>query len=251
MNEIENAALLTDEGKGLNRNIAIGMNDTAKEYESEDIFVLSILMGLSIAGYANWDDNYIANGLEYFTSGKKRSLKGILKSNQRFGPERLQDAVHMWREIYCKYAVNNNIDFAVCDIKNIVAGQKDMLKIACRLLDEDEVKGVGPWLFCFPFKTLVAYRIKLWDKRGCNDLLMPLGLEVIRGIRKIIRKKLEYTQGYDTSLFQEEEGGLKEGMGTVYLAQGLLQKIALLAGSNVMHVNSGLYLLGSGDIELL
>jgi len=250
MEEAEIVKILVEEGEGLNRSIALRMNDTVKEYKNEDVFVLSILMGISIAGYANWDDNYISNGLVYFKTGKKRPLKGLLKSTQRFGPETLKDAITMWREIYIAFKEKYNIDFSVCSVKNIVEAQKDMLNTAGSLIDNKEAKGVGPWLFCFPFKTLAAYRMKLWGKPGFDDILMPLGFEVIRGIRKITRKRLSFAQSYDTSLFQEEEGGLKEGMGTVYLSQGFSGKIAKIAGSNVIHINSGLFLLGSGDIEL-
>ena len=77
---------------------------------------------------------------------------------------------------------------------------------------------------------------------------MPLGSEVIRGIKKLIKRKNKYLEGYDIYMFKEEEGGLIEDKAIVELVHNISKKIASDYDTRVMHVNSGLYLLGKEKI---
>jgi len=117
-----------------------------------------------------------------------------------------------------------------------------------RLVQNGSISGIGPWLFCAPFKILTCYRKSFWLDGKTDEIRMPLGLEVVRGFEKLIAKKTQYTQGIDASMFSEEEGGLLEGMATVEIAHGITKKIAQAVGSRALHVNSGLYLLGRGEV---
>lgn len=54
----------------------------------------------------------------------------------------------------------------------------------------------------------------------------------------------------DARLLVEEEPGLSgDGLGSLAIAQGVQREIAEVVKSGVLHINSGLFLLGGGDEE--
>jgi len=126
--------------------------------------------------------------------------------------------------------------------------QEHFLEVTDQLRKQGFIYGIGPWLFCAPFKIVAAHRRELWNDPALDGVLMPVGLEVNRGVRKLIRQRTSWTKGIDENMIGEEEGDLMEGMGTVALVQDLSKKIARSFDSRVIHVNSGLYLYGRGEL---
>ena len=71
---------------------------------------------------------------------------------------------------------------------------------------------------------------------------------MVRAVRNLIRSGYTYFRGLHLGMLDEEEGGLKEGLGTVLLVQNGSKKIAQIAKTRVLHINSGLYLHGRGEL---
>ena len=77
---------------------------------------------------------------------------------------------------------------------------------------------------------------------------MPLGLEVNRGIRKLFKEDYKYTD-LQVNEFRDDEPRFNDtGLGTLFLAHKFSEEIANMSKSLVIHINSGLWLFGAGEI---
>ena len=88
----------------------------------------------------------------------------------------------------------------------------------------------------------------MWTHDRVDEILMPLGLEVIRGIKKLKRQKYSYSETIEIGSLSEEEGDIAEGLGTVHIVQAMSKQIARDVNSIVLHINSGFWKLGAGDL---
>lgn len=158
----------------------------------------------------------------------------------RYGEENLMKALKGWKALFDE--ISEECDVKICSIEELRDFQLKCLDKADLLKGKGRLLGIGPWLFCFPFKVIGLYRDDLWEDSILNDIIMPAGLGIVRGVKKLIRKKSKFVAEVDANMLSEEEGGLLEGMGTTYLLHRVQKKIAKFSKSNVLHINSGLQL---------
>ncbi len=88
----------------------------------------------------------------------------------------------------------------------------------------------------------------MYNNEYIDKLTMPPGFEVIKGIKKLFRRNIKSTQGYEINMFDEEEGGLVEGRGAMELVHSICYNISKDFGKRIVHINSGLHQFGSGNI---
>ena len=50
-------------------------------------------------------------------------------------------------------------------------------------------------------------------------------------------------------ILSEKEGDIVEGLGTIHIVQAMSKEIANDANSIVLHINTGLYELGAGNLD--
>ncbi|MCL0065295.1 hypothetical protein M1N79_00170 [Dehalococcoidia bacterium] len=239
------AKRLAEQGEEMNLEISSDQDYLIRTSNGSDYFPGAIANAFTWTGHAVSEEAFFEFAINYLTTGKMASLSTTEAFSGRFGPERLTSALQGWK------AIMNGLgeqDVLSCDAQGLYNIQQQCLDIVYRLLNQRRILGVGPWLFCAPFKIIAAHRKDLWKSESLDDILMPLGLEVVRGIRKLIQHGCTYAQGLDESMLSEEEGGLMEGMGTVALVQGVSRKVAQISKTRVLHINSGLYLYGKGEL---
>lgn len=239
------AKTIAKQGEKMNLEISSEQGDLLRSFNDSDYFTLAIASAFTWTGHAVKQDGFLKLAIDYLTTGNMSLLNKIKKFTGRFGPQSLSSGLQGWKAILNQL---DEQDVLSCDAQGLHNIQAQCLNIVYRLLNQQRILGVGPWLFCAPFKIIAVHRKNLWGSEKLDDVLMPLGLEVVRGVRKLIRHGYTYAHGLDKNMLSEEEGHLIEGMGTVALVQGLSKKIAQISHKRVLHINSGLYLYGKGEL---
>lgn len=239
--------LLASRGEQLNLEISSAQQELVDIHGIDNYFASAIATALTWTGHAIRHDTFFTTAVEYLSTSNLRSLSQALGYSGRFGVNRLNDALQAWKAILDKAkGVVNTV--CSCSTEQLCAIQQRSFHIISELLDQGQISGIGPWLFCAPFKIVAAHRQNLWTSESLDKVWMPLGLEVVRAVRSLIRERYPYFGGLHVDMLTEEEGGLKEGLGTVLLVQNGSKKIAEIAKTRVLHINSGLYLFGRGEL---
>lgn len=236
--EGKGALILAQAGELLNGEIHARMKQLINLYPKAPLFTLSIPESLIWARYAKREKYFFELSLNYFIKGNKQIFKEIEKFSWRFGPEKLEVVLKSWKTLLNELEISK-IPQSFSP-KHLSIFQQSALNKATNLFKIKKIPQVGAWIFCGPFKILAAYRKNEWNDLELDEIWMPLGFQVVRGLRFL--RQLGWS--IPLQLLDEEEPGLLEGMGTVVIAQNFQKSLANLAGSRVLHINSGLFKLG-------
>jgi len=242
----ELAQQMAENGLEMNLDIDARYRRLLKELPGTDPFVGAVALSLTWTGHAVDSDRFCKSAVSFINNGRRSSLSAAQAHAARFGPDALGDALESWRTILMECGGSPDLDKSGSDLRK---AQDRLHRQSVRLDHDEEISGIGAWLFCAPFKIIIANRRDLWEDPGVDEVLMPLGLEVVRGIKKLVKARSKWTTDIEMGMLIEEEGGLQEGMGTVCIVQHASKKIAADSESRVVHINSGLYALGKGLIE--
>jgi len=244
---------IINRGRQMNCDIADDQTELIRKFKRANYFSVAIANAFTWTGHAVPDnEKFFDVTIDYLNSGNLASLDKTADFSGRFGAEKLAEGLRSWKTIINHIQVSN---IQETKVKNLVKLQSNCREIADRLQKQHLISGIGLWLLYAPFKIVAVHRKNLWDDERLNEVRMPLGLEVIRGVKKLIRKRSVWTQGYDVNMITEEEGGLKEGMGTAEMIHDISTKIVydknIICDINlrrIIHVNSGLFLLGKNEL---
>jgi len=196
---------------------------------------LAICQALGYSGYAIDSGAYQRSCLIYLRSGSERSLDVMLRAAWRYGADALEGVSRSWYRLLQTSSANKTRR----GMAGLVALQQDLFDEAVRLSERRELRYLGPWLFCAPFKMLAASN-PAWLKSPAEPMLwQPLGEPVNGRIRKL--KKWGYFAGLPKSMLSNKEGGLVPGMATVHVVQAESAALARSLGIPVTVLNSGLY----------
>ncbi|OGU73052.1 MAG: hypothetical protein A2V93_07270 [Ignavibacteria bacterium RBG_16_34_14] len=236
---------MVEKGKEMDEYISENIHWLQDKYSSSTLFHNAIIFPLTWTGHAVDSPPYHSAAIQYLKRGKKEHLEKAISKYGRYGEEKLHQILISWKTILEHF---DDYDFEKLKEDKFVLIQDELWKLTYKLIQENKIRGIGNWILFAPFKIILAYRYRLWKNKETDKIKMPLGLEVIRGIRKLIKRKSKYVEGYDTYMFMEEEGGLVEGKAIIELVHSISKKIAGDYDTRVIHVNSGLYQLGKGEI---
>jgi hypothetical protein len=193
--------------------------------------------------HAKASPEYFEFILPFFSGNSIPSIKELEQFSLRFGNEKLLFSMlglRTWKNKIQKYIP----DFRSCDTKALKLFQEKSLHILINLIHNSEVQGVGPWLFLGTFKIILAIEQRLWSDSNIDSIILPSGLEVVRGIRKLKSQQSPIVKDFDLGWLMNEEGSLAEGVALDTLIQTVSKSIADLTGSRVLHINSAFYLYG-------
>lgn len=244
--DINFAKSLANSGYGFDREIQQWTKDLVKAFPKANLFSLAIVQSLTWTGHAIEKVKYFEKTLDFLSTGSEPALSGLSECAGRYGREQLKSTLFNWRKLCNELGIPS--DISKLSLEEIILFQNTSLKTACMARRKGRVMGVGAWLFCAPFKILLCFRDELWTHDRVDEILMPLGLEVIRGIKKLKRQKYSYSETIEIGSLSEEEGDIAEGLGTVHIVQAMSKQIARDVNSIVLHINSGFWKLGAGDL---
>jgi len=165
----------------------------------------------------------------------------------RFGVESLDGALSNYRYYYSRVR-NLMPEFNTCSVQEINRLQQRLLGELNNLRNQRLVSGIGPWLFLGPFKIILGDQQRLWNNDGINAIILPTGIEVNRGIDRLVSERYGFMEDFDIHWLEENTGSLLDGYATCSMAHNFMSKIASLAQASILHINSGLWKYGKQEI---
>ena len=232
------ALILAQTGKITNEEIHSRLETLIDKYPKVPLFILSIIESLTWAKYAKHNKTFFKLSLDYFTKENEQVVKKAEKLAWRFGPEKLEAVLKSWKILLSELEISKILH--LFSLKQLFHFQQSALDKAANLSKMRAIPQIGAWIFCGPFKILAAYRKDIWNEPDLDEIWMPLGFQVVRGLRFL--KQIGCS--IPLELLHDEEPNLLEGMATVVIAQNFQKQFANLAESRVLHINSGLFKLG-------
>jgi hypothetical protein len=246
INEKAFLTLMVSRGEDLNRKIKADQNDLLSRFQNVDYFPLAIAHSLNWSGHALKENGYFESALDYFKTGDNKALEKCRRYNWRYDKPDLINALKAWKSVLTN---SQKVDFKHIKAKEIQSAQIQILNVADRLRKSKTITGFGPWILFAPFKIVLAHRTDLWTDNEIETIILPLGAQVTRGINNMKRNGFDCAKNLEKNLFPEEGSGWDNDLTSVYIAQQFQTEIAKLHESRAIHVNSGLHLYGSGELE--
>ncbi len=111
-----------------------------------------------------------------------------------------------------------------------------------------QVTGIGPWLFLGPFKIILGDQQRLWNIQGIDAIVLPTGMEIDRGINRLIDEGYTFMNDFDPHWLEENTNSLLDNYATCSMVHTHIIKIAEIARTSALHINSALYSYGRQDI---
>jgi hypothetical protein len=210
---------------------------------SHRYYSIALAIALTWTKHAKYEADFIRYAVGFFDSQDSTDASLVERFALRFGAESLERAMNGLRTF------ENNLsavvpDFHTCDVKDIKKFQDKSLQRLYRLIQDSQVSGVGPWLFLGPIKVILGVQDRFWGDPNIDSIILPTGVEVNRGIRKLIANNSLLVKDFDPNWIVNEEGGLMEGFSNDQLIHNVLRKIAEIGETRVLHINSAFYLYG-------
>ena len=236
--QVGDLAELAAHGRSMVRAIRRAFRGQSSSYPDTALLTIAVAQGLTWTRHAVGRDDFYAAAIAYLEEGRERNLNRAVRHFQRFGPQALSAALRSWRTLLreAKEMARPN------SVANLLTLQRSLFDVGSHLATGGFIHGVGPWLFCAPFKILLCSNARFLKHPNEHEVLQPLGIEVVRGIRKL--RKRGYFASLQPGMLEEEEGGLVEGMATSYLVHGACVPLAADCGTSVSEFNTGLWWLG-------
>lgn len=194
--------ILIEKGIIMEQKVSNNIHLFQKKLVGGSLFINSIVTSLTWSGHAKNVSQYYSNSIKFLDSNEESFLENAIKNSERQGEEKLRIALKSWLIILKNFG---HYDFSRIRAKKISILQENLWKLTSKLINKNKIRGIGNWLLFAPFKIIITYRIKLWNNNEIDNIKKPLGIEVIRGIKKLIKRNSKYTSDYDINIFDEKD----------------------------------------------
>jgi hypothetical protein len=210
-------------------------------------FAIALAISLTWTKHALHDKKFITYAAGYIDG--VLAFDDSIASNYcyRFGSDELKNALLNYRRYY-KNVSGLMPNFYTCDVNHINRLQQRLLNRLNALRVNKTVTGIGPWLFTGPFKIILSDQDRLWNQDGINAIVLPTGMEVDRGINRLIREGYTFVRDFDPYWLEQETTSLLENYATYNMVHTFIANIGQIADTPAIHINSALYLYGRGDL---
>ncbi|WP_281979629.1 hypothetical protein [Tenacibaculum mesophilum] len=246
--DVEKAIYLENNGRFFSKELKKELDVFYNSLENKNsYFAITLGISLTWTKHAKYNQDFV----EYaagFIDGKISKNEQIINDNAyRFGYEGLEIALRSYR-VFLRKVKPNLIDFNNCTVDELTKLQHKLLDRVTFLKRKGEILGIGPWLFLGPFKIIVNHQERLWDKPNLNDIVLATGVEVERGMKRLKSEDYSFMKDFDLNWLEQGSRELLVSYGTCSILHERMKKIAEIAQTTVIHINSGLHLYGKKDI---
>jgi len=172
------------------------------------------------------------------------------KFRYRFGADELENALTNYRKYY-RHVKDIMPNFNRCDVHDINRLQQRLLSKLNNLRNERVIDGIGPWLFTGPFKIILSDQDRMWNQDGINAIVLPTGIEVDKGIKRLIKENFSFVSDFDVNWLKADKrnsNSLLDDYATYNMVHTHISNIGKITSTPAIHINSALYLYGRGDI---
>jgi hypothetical protein len=128
----------------------------------------AVALSLVWSHHAVDNDEFYDAAVRFLQNGNSKRLRAATAHFGRFGREALEHALWSWRVLIENGKHLPRIDNAAA----VIDAQQPLLDVAGPFHKADELPGLGPWLFCGPFKILILTDSK-WLRHRKRALRFP------------------------------------------------------------------------------
>lgn len=182
--DIDIANQLSEQGEKFSEDLR-NNNRYYFEHLPYSYFAIASAISLTWTRHAQYEPEFIDYAAGFIDGENTYDSDIVLKFSYRFGAEGLETALKNYR-IYYNRSRDLMIDFDSCNTHQLSRLQTKLLNRLDMLRNTNVVSAIGPWLFTGPFKIILSDKDGLWDNDGLNAIVLPTGMEVDRGIEKLI-----------------------------------------------------------------
>lgn len=214
---------------------------------TNNYFAIAAAIGLCWTGHAQYEDEFIEYAAGFIEGSTHNNPKISINFCKRFGPKELDESLFGFNQLY-RNVYQTIPDFSISSIQDINLFQQRLLSKLNKLRNEGIVSHIGPWLFLGPFKIILTDQKRLWNNEGLNSIVLPTGLEVNKGIKRLKNERYNFMKDFDLHWLDEHSGSLLDEYATCNMVHAHIIKIAGLSNTKALHINSALYLYGKKEI---
>jgi hypothetical protein len=238
---------LAQEGLTSNLKLHVVLSNTFTKYQGHETLSIVFAQSLLWTAHAHDNDGFLDYAIPFFESTAMVSDSEVRRHAMRGGHDTLATTLINLRHF--KNDLKVVPDFHTCSAKDFVKFQKRAYTTIVNGKSAGTITYIGPWLFLGPMKIILCAEQRLWNDPDIDTLILPSGVEVIRGIRILLRDTNLITSLVPEDLV-EIEGDIYSGHSRDCLINNQLKNIAVKANSTVLHINTACQLLGMGEISL-
>lgn len=243
MDDLRVAGLLEMSGRKLNERIHKNLVSRRKQLPSVPYMDFMLANSLVWSKHARDLKGYVRYACGYLASTDEVDQTAAAKYSLRWGAESLALVLHSLREVRKAMGRRPLPDFGKCSARSVQAYSTALMTVQNTLHRRHQADGVGPWLTKAWVKQALCHEKRLWKDPSIDGIVLPTGMEVVRGVN-ILANQTNLLAGWNPSLSSTIDHGYDA------IVQSYASDIAARAGSIALHVNSGLYLLGAGEVTI-
>ncbi len=210
--DIEIANYLAREGLSFGHTIR-NENHGYFENLTNSYFAIASAIALCWTGHANFDETFIEYAASFIDGTISRNLNIASEHSKRFGVEELDNALASYRAYYRRVR-HLMPDFNSCSVQDINRLQQRLLSQLNEFRNNGQVTGIGPWLFLGPFKIILGDLQRLWNINGIDAIVLPTGMEIDRGINRLINEGYTFMNDFDSHWLEQNSNSLLDNYAT-------------------------------------
>ena len=214
---------------------------------SNSYFSIAAAISLTWTKHAKHEEEFITYAASYIDGQIAFDPNIATNFSLRFGADQLDNALLNYIRYY-REVRGIMPDFTTCDVHDLTRLQQRLLSRLDTLRTNGIISGIGPWLFTGPFKIILSDQDRLWNQDGINAIVLPTGIEVDRGINRLINEGYTFVTDFDRNWLEQETNSLLENYATYSMVHTFIANIGQLTRTPAIHINSALYLYGREDI---
>ena len=155
---------------------------------------LSVIFAISLTWtkHAQNEDDFINYASNFIDKKIPEDTNQIENFVGRFGTSSLSTALKSYQLILDRVKRQNTPNLQNCNLNELVKFQNKLLSLVTTLVQNNRINGIGPWLFVGPFKRIMNDQTRFWQEANINNLILPTGYEVEKGIKRLIKEKYKF-----------------------------------------------------------
>jgi hypothetical protein len=192
-------------------------------------------------------EEYAEGSKEYIAEGTG-PIDALLEFSGPYGKQALRRALDGYRAMLL---ARTDLFRSTPESPSALKKQQDA--VVTGILGESDFSnthGIGPWLGLGPYKIFLLRQRDWWGDSAIDEILLPLGKIWQKGLRYLAKRSILDNGDVNLISVCESPEGFSskvEAFGSVGVAQHLQRDLAnrAMPSSRTLHINSGLWLLGS------
>lgn len=241
---------LANQGHGFSLELYGWHHNPVYDYLKDGYDYLSIILAYDLiwAQYAANETEFLDYAVDWFDNNYSLDQSVAEDFSLRKGSDNLAVSMQGLKTLH------NNIlripDFTSCTAIELATFQNRTLTLISNLINQSNISGVKGWLYYGIFKLIVIVEKRLWTDPDIDDVILPSGVSVTNGLRRLKRDYPSLYQISDRDLRHDPYSDILNAAAFEANIHNECKKLARTVNDRALHINSGLYQYGRREINI-